>query len=325
MDRSIYNFDFIKKYDEDSDVGYFIDFDADYPKELHKLHSDLPFLPERMEINRCEKFVCNLNDKKYYTDHIRLLKQALNHGLKLKKIHRVLKFDRRPWLKEYIDVNTEFRKNAENDFEKYFYKLMNNTVYGKTMENLRKSKIIKLAINYAKRKKLVSEPNYHTTKWFSENLLAIETKKTSTKSNKPITLGLAILSLSKIKMYEYWYDEMKPKYGDRIKLCYMDTDSFIMHIKTEDLYKDIANDVEKKYDTSNYTVERPLPMGKNKKVIGLMKDELGRKIMREFIGLRPKCYSYLTDDGNIDKKSKRNKKLCDKKDLLVDNYLECLK
>ena len=265
-----------------------------------------------MEINSCEKFVCSY-DKKYYTDHIRLLKQALNHGLKLKKIHRVLKFDRRPWLKECIDVNTEFRKNAENDFEKYFYKLMNNTVYGKTMENVRKCKIIKLAINYAKRKKLASEPNYHTTKWFSENLLGTETKKTSTKSNKPINLGLAILSLSKIKMYEYWHDEMKPKYGDRIKLCYMDTDSFIMHIKTEDFYKDIANDVEKKYDTSNYTVERPLPMDKNKKVIGLMKDELGRKIMREFIGLRPKCYSYLKDDRNVDKKSKRNKKLCDKK------------
>ena len=116
-----------------------------------------------------------------------------------------------------------------------------------------------------KRNKLVSEPNYHTKNWFSENVLATEMKKTSVKMNKPIYLGLAILSLSKIKMYEYWYDEMKPKYGDNVKLCYMDTESFIMHIKTEDCYKDIADDVEKKYDTSNYTVERPLPMGKNKK------------------------------------------------------------
>ena len=197
--------------------------------------------------------------------------------------------------------------NAENDFEKDFYKLMNNAVYGKTMENVRKHKIIKLVNNDKKRNKLVSEPNYHTTKWFLENLVAIEMKKTSVKMNKPIYLGLAILPLSKMKMYEYWYDEMKPKYGNRIRLCYMDTDSFIMHIKTEDFYKDIADAVEKKYDTSNYTVERPLPMGMNKKVIGMMKEELGGKIMKEFIGLRPKCYSYLTDDGNVDKKAKEQK------------------
>ena len=111
----------------------------------------------------------------------------------------------------------------------------------------------------------MSEPNYHTTKWFSENLLATEMKRTSVKMNKPIYLGLTILSLSKILMYDNWYNEMKPKYGDNVKLCYMDIGSFIMHIKTEDFYKDIADDVEKKYDTSNYTVERPLPMGKNKK------------------------------------------------------------
>ena len=114
-------------------------------------------------------------------------------------------------------------------------------------------------------------------------------------------------------MYEYWYDNMKTKYGDNIKLCYMDTDSFIMHVKTEDFYEDIANDVEKNYDT----IERPLPMGKNKKVIGLMKDELGGKIMKECIGLRPKCYSYLTDDGNVDKKAKGTKKMCDKKSNYV--------
>ena len=143
-----------------------------------------------------------------------------------------------------------------------------------------------------KRSKLVSEPNYHTTKCFSENLLAIEMKKTLVKMNKPIYLLLTILSLSKILMYDYWYNEMKPKYKDKIRLCYMDTDSFIVHITTEDLYKDIADDVERMYDTSNYTVERPLPMGENKKKIGFMKDELGGRIMREFIGLRPKCYSY---------------------------------
>ena len=272
--------DFIKNYVEDSNVSYFIKADIEYSKELHNKHSDLPFLPERMKVNKCKKLVCNLYDKKYYVDHKRSLKQASNNRLKIKKIHRVLKFNQSIWLKSYIDMNTEKRKNVKNDFDKDLYKLMNNAVYGKTMENVRKHRIINLVSNDKKRNKLVSEPNYHTTKWFSENLLAIEMKKTSVKMNKPIYLGLAIFSLSKILMYDYWYNEMKPKYEDRIRLCYMDMDSFIMHIKTEDFYKDIADDVEKKYDMSNYTVERPLPMGRNKKVIGMMKVELGEKIMK---------------------------------------------
>ena len=160
----------------------------------------------------------------------------MNHGLKIKKIHEVLKFYQRAWLKEYIDMNTKLRMDAENDFNKDFYKLMNNAVYGKTMEYVRKHKIVKLVNDDTKRNELVSEPNYHTTKWFLENLLAIEMKKTSVKINKPIYVGLAILSLSRIKMYEYWYDEMKIKYNDRVRLCYMDTGSFIMHIKTEDFF-----------------------------------------------------------------------------------------
>ena len=143
-------------------------------------------------------------------------------------------------------MNTELRKNATNDFDKNFFKLMNNAVYGKTTENVRKHRDIKLVNNDTKRNKLVSEPNYRTTKWFSESLLATEMKKTLVRMNQPIYLGLAILSLSKTLMYEYWYDEMKPKYGDRIRLSYMNTDSFIMHIETEDFYKDIAKDVEKK-------------------------------------------------------------------------------
>ena len=141
-------------------------------------------------------------------------------------------------------------------------------------------------------------------------------KKTSVKMNKQLYLGLSILSLSKILKYDYWYNEMKSNYEKRIRLCYMDTDSFIMDIKTEDFYKDIADDVEKKYGASNYTVERPLPIGKNKKVISMMNDELEGKIMKEFIGLRPKYYSYLTDDGKIDKKAKGTKKCVIKKEIM---------
>ena len=128
----------------------------------------------------------------------------------------------------------------------------------------------------------------------------------------------------KCKMYEFWCDYVKPKYGDNVKLCYMDTDSFIMHIKTEDFYKDIADDVEKRFDTSNYEVDRPLPTGKNKKVIGLMKDELGGRIMTEFAALRPKTYSYLTDDCKEDKKAKGTKKCMIKRELKFNNYKDCL-
>ena len=205
-------------------------------------------------------------------------------------------------------MNTELRKKAKNDFEKDFFKLMNNTVFGKTMKNLRKHRDIKLVTTDKRRSRLVSEPNYHTTKWFSENLLATEMKKAKVKMNKSIYLGLSILEISKILIYEFWYDYMKPKYGDNVKLCYIDTDSFIIRIKTEDFYKDIVDDVEKRFDTSNYEVDRPLPTGKNKKVIGLMKDELGGNIMTECVALRPKTYSYVTDDCEEDKKVKETKK-----------------
>ena len=155
---------------------------------------------------------------------------------------------------------------------------MNNALLGKTKENVRKHRDIKLVTTDKRRSQLVSEPNYHTTKWFSENFLAIEMKKTKVKMNKPLYLGLSILEISKTFMYEFWYDYVKPKYGDNVKLCYMDPDSFIMHIKTEDFYKDIADDVEKRFDTSNYEINRPLPTGNNKKGIGLMKDCCKTKI-----------------------------------------------
>ena len=183
---------------------------------------------------------------------------------------------------------------------------MKNSVFGKTMENVRKHRDIKLVTTDEKRNKLVSEPNYHTTKRFSEILLAIEMKKTKVKMNKSIYLGMSILDISKTLMYKFWYDYFKPKYEDKAKLCYIDTDSFIIHIITEDFFDDISNDVEAWYDTSNYDEndKRPLPISKNKKVIGLFKDELGGRIMKEFCALRAKTYSYLMDDNSEIKKSK---------------------
>ena len=193
--------DFIKNCDEDSDKGYIFDVDIEYPKNLRDLQNDLPFLPERMKIDKCKKLVCNLYDKKklcctYIFIKINiLLKQALNCGIILKKVHRVIQFNQKAWLKLYIDMNTELRKQAKNDFAKDFFKLMNNSVFRKTMENVRKHRDIKLVTTDKKRNQLVSETNYHTTKWFPENLLAIEMKKTKVKMNKPVYLGLSILEI----------------------------------------------------------------------------------------------------------------------------------
>ena len=188
-------------------------------------------------------------------------------------------------------MNTELRKLARNYFEKDLFKLMNNLVFGKTMENIRKHRDIKSVTADKKRSKLVSEPNCHTINLISEDLSIIEMKKTKVKMSKPISLGLSILEISKILMYGFWYDYMKPKYNDNVRLCYMDTDSFVMHIKTNDFYEDIASDVENRFDTSNYEVDRPLPTGKHKKVNGVMNDELGGKIITEFVTLRPKIHS----------------------------------
>ena len=205
-----------------------------------------------MKIDKCKKLDCNLHNKKKYVVHLKSLKQALNHGLKLKHIHRIIEFNQKAWLKSYIDMNTKLRKLAKYDFEKDLFKLMNNAVFGKAMENIRKHRDITLVTTDKKRNTLVSEPDYHTINYISEDLSIIEMNKTKVKMNKPIYLGLSILDISKILMYEFWYDYMKPKHHDNVKLCYMDTDSFIMNIKMSDFYKDISNDVEKRFDMSNY-------------------------------------------------------------------------
>ena len=232
--------------------------------------------------------------------------------MKFIKVHQVIEFDQEAWLKEYINFNTELREKVNNEFEKDSFKLMNNAVFGKTMENVRKNE---------KRNKLVSEPNFHTMKLIDDNLAIIKMKKVKVKMNKPIYLGLSILDISKITMYEFWYDFMKSKYGNRAKLCYMDTDSFIINIKTEDFYKDISENVMERFDTSNYIYDRPLPKNVNKKVLGLTKDELGGGIITEFIALRPKAYSYKTNDNIQLKKAKGTKQCVVKK--CFNDYKNC--
>ena len=201
---------------------------------------------------------------------------------------------------------------------------MNNSIFGKTMENVRNHGDIKLPSSDKRRKRLVSEPNYHSHKHFSEYLMAIQVKKTREKMAKPLYLGMSILDISKTLMYEFWYDYIKSKHGDRAK--YTDTDSFVIYIKTENVFEDISNDVERLLDTSNYDKndKKPLLISKNKRVPGLFKDELRKKISIEIFGFRTKTYGYLIDNDSNHKKAKGTKKCVIKQKLMFENYKDCL-
>ena len=223
------------------------------------------------------------------------------------------------------------RKEAKNEFGKDFFKLMNNSMFLKSMKNVRQHRDIKLVTTKKRKIKLVSEPNQHTKKKFSENLIVIEMEKTKVKINKLVCLGMSILDISKTLMYEFWYDYLKPNYNGNAKLSYMDTDSFcymdsFCYIFTEDFFEDINNDVERWFDTSNYDKndKRPLQIGVNKKVIGMFKYELGGKIMKEFCALRAKTYTYLMEDDSEMKKAKGVKRCVIKRRLMFENYKDSL-
>ena len=209
-------------------------------------------------------------------------------------------------MKQYIDLNTRFRAKAKNEFEKEFFKLMNNSVYGKTIENLRKRVDISLVNSEKKAKRLTAKPNYKKCTIFSENFCAIEMRKTQIYFNKPVYLGMCILDLSKTLMYDFHYNYIKPKYGERAKLLFTDTDSLAYEIQTEDFYRDISPDVQAKFDTSNFSENHPsgILVGANKKVVGMFKDEAGGKIIEEFVGLRAKLYSYKMFESEEEKKER---------------------
>ena len=249
--------------------GYLLEVNVSYPRDLHNSHNDLPFMCERMEIGRVQKLVPNLHDKKNYVIHIQAPNQALKHGLILERIHGAIKFDQSAWIKPYIDFNTKLRTKATNDFEKDFFKLMNNAVFGKTMKDIRKHRNINLMTNRESYLKTIMKSIFKSGVLFSENLMDCEMGKIKVVMNKPVYLSQVILDLSKIVMYEFHYDSMKQKYNsDKLQLCYMDTDSLIYCIKTEDFYSDIMDDFPMRFDASGYCPNHPLPVGLNKKVIG---------------------------------------------------------
>ena len=305
-----------------------LEVDLEYPENLHDLHNDYPFCPERVECkNGVEKLIPNLRNKTKYIIHYKNLIQCLKAGLKLKKIHRGIKFIESEWMKPYIEMNTNLRTQAKNNFEKDFFKLMNNSVFGKTMENIRNRVNVKLVNTEEKFKKLSAKPNYKGRKIFNENLISVHMKKTSLTMNKPVYLGMCILDLSKTIMYDFHYNYIKPKYGAKAKLLFTDTDSFMYEIETEDFYKDISKDVKDRFDTSDYPENHPsgIPTGINKKVLGMFKDEAAGKRIKEFVGLRAKLYSFIMEDGKENKRCKGVKKQVVESSITHEDYKTCLR
>ena len=278
-----------------------LEVDVDIPVELHDKFNDFPPLPEKVKMGGVHKLVPNLWNKRKIVVHRKALKQALELGCVLKKVWKGLKFREEPWLQEFIEINVKLRQAAKNAFEKNFFKLMNNAVFGKTMENLRKRQTIELVCDEKKFLKLVAKPNYgHSTK-FAENLLGVHMKKTKIMFNKPVYVGQAILDISKTCMYDFHYKYVKEKWP-KAQLCFTDTDSLLYMIETDDLFEDIAVDVAEHFDTSEFPSDHPKVLDgtikkMNKKVLGMMKDETCGAQIVDFVGLKAKCYSFLMEDS----------------------------
>ena len=308
-----------------------LEVDLTYPEELHDLHNDYPLCPERVECDKgVKKLIPNLRNKNNYVVHYKTLMQYLSLGMELKKIHRGIKFIESDFLKPYIDKNTNLRTQAKNNFEKDFFKLMNNSVFGKTMENIRNRVNVKLVNTGEQFKKLTAKPNYESRKILNdndnENLVSVHMKKTSLTMNKPVYLGMSILDLSKTLMFDFHYKYIKPKYGNKAKLLFTDTDSLLYEIQTEDFYKDISGDVKDRFDTSDYPEGHPsgIPTGINKKVLGMFKDEAAGKNIKEFVGLRAKLYTYKMEEGKENKRCKGIKKAVVEKSIRHEDYKKCL-
>ena len=333
----------LKKYDKENKKGIILEVDLEYPEKLHDLHNDYPLAAEKIKVeksmlsNYCnkisekynistglvQKLIPTLSKKEKYVLHYRNLQLYIDLGLKLTKIHRVLEFDQSPWLKQYIDYNTEKRKNAKNDFEKDFFKLMNNSVFGKTMENIRKRVDVRLVTDEKKLLKLTSKPTYVSSKIFNENLVAVHKIKETLTLNRPAYVGMCILDLSKTLMYDFHYKYIKEKYGQKAKLLFTDTDSLTYEIEAKHVYKDFFKDKDK-FDNSDYPEYSPFFYKENKKVIGKFKDEAAGIPIIEFVGLRSKMYSYIKDNQKGGKTAKGIKKNVIKNNIIHDDYKETL-
>ena len=320
-----------------------LEVDLEYPEELHDLHNDYPLGPEKVKVTKnmlsdyCKKIAAKYNistglvhkliptlkNKEKYALHYRNLQLYTNLGLKITKVHRVLEFNQSAWLKQYIDFNTQKRTNAKNAFEKDFFKLMNNSVFGKTMENIRKRVDVRLVTDEKKLVKMAAKPTYVSSKIFNKNLVAVHKIKETLTLNRPAYVGMCILDLSKILMYDFHYNYIKQQYGNKARLLFTDTDSLTYEIEAKDVYQDFWNDKDK-FDNSDYPKSSPYFDKTNKKVIGKFKDEAAGVIICEFVGLRSKMYSYIKDNTKGGKTAKGIKKNIIKNNIKHQDYKETL-
>ena len=314
------------------------------PQRPHDVHNAYPLAPERMVIKKewmseyqhsllgvgvtpseDEKLVPNLHNKDRYVLHYRNLQLYLSLGMRLTKVHRALRFQQSCWMEPYIRLNTELRKKATSGFEKDLFKLMNNSVFGKTMENLRKRVDVKLvrAGEDDRLRRLIASPSYARANIFDDDLAAIQMHKSRLVLNRPVYVGMSVLDLSKHLMYDFYYNQLKKQYGEHCQLLYTDTDSLLLEIQTENVYEDMSRHSHL-YDTSDYPNDHPQYSAANKKVVGKMKDECAGRLIAEYVGLRPKMYSILEADGINIKKAKGVKKSVVSKHIHHEQYRETL-
>ena len=330
LDTHTWTQEIIENLRDDADVGYMYEVDISYPKEIHDAQADYPMCPELATPpgGKTPKLLATLNKKERYVLHYRNLKQALKHGIKLEKIHRILKFNQAQWLKPYIDLNSKLRADTLIDFEKDLYKLMNNAFYGKTMENVRKYSKIYLCNSWDGpygAESLIGKPNFKRLRIFNENLVAVEMNKTSIKFTKPIYTGAVILELSKTIMYEFHYEFIRKKFSaEDSALVYTDTDSYIYLFNHSNIYKFIAENISR-FDTSGYPKNNKhgVPL-ENHKVLGLMKDETNMIPIERGSFARSKLYSIKLKNNGIVKRAKGIKKDIISKNISYQDYEDCI-
>jgi hypothetical protein len=335
----------------DGDVGYIVQCDLKYPQSLHDAHSDFPLAPHHAGIPKSclspfakailaknkghippratgAKLLCTLHDKHDYVLHYRTLQCYVSLGLQVVKIKKVLSFSQAPVLKSYIDLNTERRANATNEFDVNYFKLMSNSLFGKTMEKAENRIKVDLVSDIKKYEKKAASVALQTVNRINKNLVAIQSKYTRLFIKKPVYLGMCILDISKVFMYNFHYKVMRNFYPSyKISLLYTDTDSFVYHIQTKDVYRDLEK-IQQYFDFSNYPKSHFLFSDKNKKIPGFFKDESGGEFITEFVSLKSKMYAFVRQEREKlrEHKSAKGVQNCViEHNLKFDHYLACLR
>jgi hypothetical protein len=334
----------LQSCDPHAETGYLLEVDLEYPAHLHDSHNCYPLAPEKYAVKKDDlspytlhlankfklklteqsKLIPNFNPKERYVTHYRNLQYYTTHGLVVTKIHRILKFDQKPWLSDYISFNTSQRKLATSEFAKSLYKLMNNAVYGRSLMNKRLQSKHVLVRSKKRALKWCSKPTFESFKIINENLVVLKMKQASITLDTPCYVGTCVLELSKLHMYQFHYDVIRAQYGDKARLLFTDTDSLVYDITTPDLYADILATGDRYYDTSDYPIDHALHSKKNAKTVGYFKDELNGTAIHEFVGLRAKMYSFKLPHEKSKSTAKGIKKSFLSKHIVHENYKKCL-